>query len=185
MAIDTSEKRRNVGGNMPTPDGTISTLDRRQVAGNYRGMPFAISFSGSITPTGSLSTVATHILSLSGEITPTGALTKGLFLSFGGSITPVGSIINHAIFIINVGGSITPSGGVGLSNPSWIPIDDRLRWLGEWDATKLYAVGDVVMYKTTQGNYHGFLSRTTHNIGNIPTESYAHWARIVQARWSK
>jgi len=186
MAIDTAEKRRNVGGNMPTPDGTISVFDRRQIAYNYRGMPIAMSLSGEITPVGSLSTIATHILSLSGSITPTGAVTKGLFLSFGGSITPVGALVQNAIFIIDVGGSITPAGGLtSIANPDWIPIDDRLRWMGLWNATYVYAVGDVVMYKTDEGRYHGWLSRTTHNVGNIPTTAYAHWARIIQAKWKR
>ncbi len=185
MAIDTENKRRSAQYIFPIADGAISILDRRHAEWEYRGLPIGISVGGSITPTGSLSKIVTHLLSLSGEITPTGALTKKLFLSFGGSLTPVGALVPHAIFIISVGGEITPSGGVSISNPTWIPVEDNLRWMGEWNATVSYDVEDVVMYKTTEGKYHGFISRTPHNVGNIPTESYAHWARIVQARWKK
>ncbi len=91
-----------------------------------------------------------------------------------------------AKYVVSVGGSVTPSGGLTqITNPEWIPIDDRLRWLDEWSAIRVYVVGDVVMYKTEEGRYHGWLSRTTHNVGNIPTTSYAHWARIIQAKWKK
>jgi hypothetical protein len=95
------------------------------------------------------------------------------------------SIISTKTQFLTLSGSMTPSGGISLSNPDWIPIDDRLNWMGEWNATYVYTVGDVVMYKTDEGRYHGWLSRTTHNVGNIPTTAYAHWARIIQAKWKR
>jgi len=186
MPIDAVEKRRCVAYNMPTPDGVISIFDRRHIAGNYRGMPIPVALSGSMTPTGSLSVLATYKMALDGSMTPTGGLSTKQFLSLGGSMTPVGSLTPVATWVISIGGSMTPSGGItSINNPDWIPIDDRLRWMGEWIATYVYTVGDVVMYKTAEGNYHGWLSRTTHNVGNIPTTAYAHWARIVQAKWKR
>jgi len=187
MAIDTAEKRRNVGGNMPTPDGDISSVyDRRHIAGNYRGLPVGLLLSGSVTPTGGLTILVTYKMALNGSITPVGSLTTGQSLSLSGSITPVGSLIMGATYHLALSGSVTISGGLtSIANPDWTAIDDRLRWMGEWSATWVYDVGDVVMYKTAEGRYHGWLSRTNHNIGNIPTTAYAHWARIVQAKWKR
>ena len=38
MAIDTENKRRSVSGTYPVPDGYISSGDRTQIAGFYRGL---------------------------------------------------------------------------------------------------------------------------------------------------
>lgn len=169
---------------LPEAKVALDRFDAELLLNIFPGLLLRISLSGSMTPVGSLSTLATYKMALNGSMTAVGGLSTKQFLSLGGSMTPVGSLITQVIFLVSVGGSMTPTGGLtSISNPDWIAIDDRLRWMGEWSATRVYVVGDVVMYKTDEGRYHGWLSRTTHNVGNIPTTSYAHWAQIIQAKW--
>lgn len=183
MAIDTAEKRRNVGGNMPTPDSTISIFDRRHVAGNYRGMPIAASVGGEITPTGGLVRVLEAYRGLGGSITPSGDLSRLLsyYRSIGGGLTPTGELARVVTMIMLIGGELEFAGDVALRNPSWLLLDKRMRWMGEWDTNESYEIDDVVLYKRLDGNeWHVFVSKIGHNVGNTPTNSAVAWRRLYQ-----
>ncbi len=67
---------------------------------------------------------------------------------------------------------------------TWVVQDDKLNWLGEWDATYTYGQFDAVLYRTsTDTQWHTFVSKTTHNAGNIPATSIANWRRLYQEQW--
>ena len=66
---------------------------------------------------------------------------------------------------------------------SWRLMDDSLAWLGVWDSVYPYIPGDVVIYKTVYGQYHAFVSKTSHNAGNIPVTSPVHWRRLYQEQY--
>jgi len=66
---------------------------------------------------------------------------------------------------------------------AWVYIPDGILWLGEWSSHITYDVGEAVTYNDG-ALLHGFVSRTTHNVGNIPSTAYSSWARIVQPRWN-
>ena len=77
------------------------------------------------------------------------------------------------------------SGATSGQNPNWLLIPDYLNWMGEWNALTSYDDRDVVLYVTDDGEYHGFVSKSNHNVGNIPTTSYQHWTRLIQGVWNK
>ena len=185
MAIDTAEKRRNVGGNMPTPDGAISIFDRRQIAMNYRGLPIAVAIGGTITPTGVVARALTAYRSFGGTLTPTGVVARSLtaYRSFGGGLTPTGILTPVPIYVQSLGGTLNLSGAVVMANPAWLLIPDNYLYQGNWDVTILYDKRDVVLYKTTDGEYHPYVSKLGHNVGNIPTTAYLYWTRMDQGEW--
>ncbi len=186
MAIDTAEKRRNVAGNMPIPDGTISIFDRRQIAGNYRGLPIGVLLDGSLTPTGALGRALTAYRALDGAITPTGDVGRTLtaYLSIGGTLVATGTVGSVTIFVISLGGVLAATGGIAIANPAWLIIDDNLNWQGAWSATAAYEANDAVLYQSGD-NIHLFVSKVTHNTGNTPSTQSAWWSRGVQVPWLK
>ncbi len=106
---------------------------------------------------------------------------KNTAQAVGGTLTPTGAVVNVAAFLLGVGGTFTPTGVVGVQNPNWLLIDDVLTWQGEWDVLAFYELDDVVLYKIANGNeWHVFVSKITHNIGNIPTSSADAWRRLYQ-----
>ena len=183
MAIDSVEKRRCVAGNMPIPDGTISAHDRRQVAGNYRGFPLGISLAGTLTSAGALSRALDLKRNYGGSITPSATLAVLVTpLPLPGGITPTGALSRVAIYVQNVGGTLTLSGSLTANNPAWILIPDYLNWQGVWVTTTSYERDDLVLYQ--DGDLiHAFVSKTSHNVGNVPTTAYQHWTRLVQEKW--
>ena len=186
MAIDTAEKRRNVGGNMPTPDGVISIYDRRHIAGNYRGMPMPIALSGIFTPTGTLAHTLTAYRSLGGGLTSAGALSRALtaYRGFGGSLTPTGSLLEVLTIVMALGGELDLEGALSGRNPAWRLIDETLRWMGEWNETYSYDANDTVLYKATDDlEWHVFTSKAGHNTGNNPDSSAAWWRRLYQEKF--
>jgi len=66
---------------------------------------------------------------------------------------------------------------------TWLLIPDGVKWTGVWVSTRAYSTGDAVLYKTSDGSYHAFVSKTNHNAGNVPTTAYQHWTRLVQKEW--
>ena len=95
----------------------LSALEKNQltipkVKDNISAMKIAVG-SGSITPTGALSTVRTIFQSAGqGAITPVGALGRKIAISVGsGSITAIGGL-GRKIKVAVGGGSITPVGSL-------------------------------------------------------------------------
>ena len=185
MAIDTAEKRRCVGWNMPTPDGTISIFDRRHVAGNYRGLPIiGVSVGGGITPSGAVANALTAYRSFGGGITPSGDLARALtaYRSFGGTVTPSGILGTILTIVMDLSGELDLSGALSGRNPAWLILDDALIWMGEWDEAWSYNINDVVLYKYGD-EWHVFVSKIGHNVGNIPTSTAVAWRRLYQEQW--
>ena len=122
-----------------------------------------------------------------------GGFGAGFDISFG-----IGNIYKSAILTINMGAAATRKltmpidmsiemGMVGTevtTNLYWVIIPDGLNWKGVWVSTTTYGVRDCVLYKTTNGNYHAYVSIQTHNTGNIPATSYPYWSRVLQEKWS-
>ena len=192
MAIDTENKRRSaikwhpVLNIFPVPDGDISIFDRRHAAGRYRGLPVPVSLSGGLTPTGALSRTVTRYRGFDGTLTPSGALSRALtaYRSLGGTLTPTGQLVTALIIVMLLGGELDLSGALSGINPAWLLIDDILTWQGEWSSTYGYALDDVVLYKSTDGNeWHVFVSKISHNVGNVPTTTASAWRRLYQEKW--
>ena len=98
-----------------------------------------------------------------------------------GALIPAGTVSPIPIFIQGVGGIFVPVGSLDVRNPEWLLIDDALIWMGEWDVTRSYGLDEVVLYKTGDGGeWHVFVSKITHNVGNIPVLSAAAWRRLYQ-----
>ncbi len=93
------------------------------------------------------------------------------------AVTPSARIIVEAVSaLIEMGAEVTVS-----SVLQWLLIDDTLTWKGEWISTYAYELNDVVLYKSTDGNeWHVFMSKITHNVGNIPVSSASAWRRYYQ-----
>ncbi len=106
--------------------------------------------------------------------------------SIGGALTPMGALDTALSFLqLPLGGILGLTGGVVASSPKWLLIDEILTWMGEWDATYAYALDDVVLHKTDDGNeWHVFVSKITHNVGNVPTSSAEAWRRLYQEVFS-
>ncbi len=124
--------------------------------------------------------------SYGGSMTPTGALARALtaYRSVGGTLTPTGQLITALIFVMSLGGELNLSGALSGINPAWLLIDDVLTWQGEWSALTSYDIDDVVLYKSADGNeWHVFVSKIGHNVGNIPTSTPSAWRRLYQEKW--
>lgn len=112
-----------------------------------------------------------------------GACEASLLVSkgIGGTLTPTGSLSAALIIALTLGGELDLSGEFSASNPDWLLIDEILIWQGEWDATVYYGLDDVVLYKASGGNeWHVFISKITHNVGNVPTSTAPAWRRLYQ-----
>ena len=128
-----------------------------------------------------LSITYTPSRAISGTLTPTGALARALtaYKSSGGTLTPSGALA-AAIFIEQaLGGELTLDGELSGSNPAWLILDDALVWMGEWDTTWSYNVDDVVLHKAGD-EWHVFVSKIGHNVGNPPNSSAEAWHRLYQ-----
>lgn len=78
-------------------------------------------------------------------------------------------------------GQMDFAGRLSAQNPKWLLLDRSLNWIGEWDELYSYNVNDAVLYKISDGNeWHIFVSKTSHNVGNVPTTSAAYWRRYYQ-----
>ena len=77
------------------------------------------------------------------------------------------------------------SASLSAQNPNWLLIPDNLNWMGEWASTVSYDELDVVLYKTADGEYHGYVSKEDHNTGNVPTTEYQWWTRLIQGEWER
>ena len=86
---------------------------------------------------------------------------------------------------VSISGELDFSGVLQAQNPDWLYIPDYLNWQGNWIITTSYNDRDVVLYKTSSGEYHAYVSKMDHNTGNIPTTSYQWWTRLIQGVWSR
>lgn len=104
--------------------------------------------------------------------------------SIGGALTPTGALEAAIIIFQSVGGKLTMIGSLIASNPAWLLIDKKLVWQGEWSASRAYEIEDVVLYQTSADTqWHVFVSKIGHNVGNIPTSTAAAWRRLYQEKW--
>ncbi len=168
----------------PTPVAVGGTLTMSgalaKVLTAYKGI------GGELEPTGALTRALELYRSMGGELAPTGALAKVLtaYQSIGGTLTPDGVLAAILILTESVGGDLTLSGALSARNPAWELLDAKLKWMGEWDEAYSYDIYDVVLYKTTGASeWHVFMSKISHNTGNIPTVSPVAWRRLYQEQF--
>ena len=83
---------------------------------------------------------------------------------------------------VEVGGEMDFYGTARMENPAWLLIDEYLTWMGEWDETYSYDIDDVVLHQYGD-EWHVFVSKIGHNVGNTPTSSAAAWRRLYQEQW--
>lgn len=89
-----------------------------------------------------------------------------------------------ADFSVNVGGTLTMTGKMTGRSPDWLPLNDQLRWMGEWEVGIAYDTSDAVIYRAeSTEEWHVFVSKVSHNQGNIPDTSVAFWRRLYQEQW--
>ena len=104
--------------------------------------------------------------------------------TIGGTLAPAGDVLTLMTYLQALAGELDLSGALVASNPAWLLIDDILTWMGEWSSTYSYDIDDVVLYKSTDGNeWHVFVSKIGHNVGNTPTSSATAWRRLYQEQW--
>ncbi len=123
--------------------------------------------------------------SYGGTLTPSAILNVLVTpLPFPGGLTFIGGVVPVPIFVVGLSGELIPIGTISAGNPAWLLIDDTLTWMGEWDVAISYGFNDAVLHKSASGNeWHVFVSKITHNIGNIPTSSADAWRRYYQELW--
>ena len=80
---------------------------------------------------------------------------------------------------ITINSEMDFGGSLAGRNPTWLTLDDTLIWKGEWSATYSYEIDDTVLYKFGD-EWHVFVSKIGHNVGNIPTTSPTAWRRLYQ-----
>jgi len=126
--------------------------------------------------------LAEYVRNYGGNITPSAALNILVTpSSYSGGLTFAGTVIPVPIWMQLLNGELTLTGGLSAHNPLWLLIDETLRWMGEWSAAYTYDLDDVVLHKSTDANeWHVFVSKASHNTGNIPTSSAAWWRRLLQ-----
>ena len=101
--------------------------------------------------------------------------------AIGGVFIPSGAVSTLMTYLQGLEGELDLSGIMSARNPAWLILDNLLRWMGEWSATITYYQDDVVLYKAaTDPEWHVFISKATHNIGNNPDSSAAWWRRVYQ-----
>ena len=183
MAI-TAKQVHTILYRLPDADGTISISDAGHVLWAMTWGVTSVSVGGTLTPTGALSRVLAADRSVEGSLTPTGALARliSVFRALDGSLTPEGAVETIGRFIIAISGELTPTGTISARNPAWLLIDERLRWMGEWDVTTTYDKDDVVLHQAGS-EWHVFVSKVIHNTGNTPTSSITFWRRFYQEQW--
>ena len=96
-----------------------------------------------------------------------------------GGLTPTGAVSPVIIMVMSLGGELTLDGELSGSNPAWLILDDALVWMGEWDTTWSYDIDDVVLHKAGD-EWHVFVSKIGHNVGNPPNSSAEAWHRLYQ-----
>lgn len=103
------------------------------------------------------------------------------------TLADVTSIYNAELFweTVAINSNMDFSGAPSAQNPNWLLISDHLNWQGEWVSTISYNDRDVVLYKTSSGEYHGYVSKQGHNAGNIPTTAHLWWTRLRQGEWER
>ncbi len=126
-----------------------------------------------------------YVRSYGGTLTPSATLNVLVTpLPFPGGLTFAGSVVPIPTYVVGLSGELVLAGSVELANPSWLLIDDTLTWQGEWDEARSYELNDAVLYKRSDGNeWHVFVSKITHNVGNTPTSSAGAWRRYYQELW--
>jgi hypothetical protein len=87
-----------------SPTGSWSPFPYSVTAQTY-----ALSFTGSVTPTGALQKAATKP-DLAGSVTPTGALAKQANKALSGSVTPTGVLTTVKVVLRAFAGSVTATG---------------------------------------------------------------------------
>jgi len=97
----------------------------------------------------------------------------------GGVLTLVGALASTICVVQALGGGLTLDGELSGSNPAWLILDDALVWMGEWDETWSYNIDDVVLHKAGD-EWHVFVSKIGHNVGNPPNSSAEAWHRLYQ-----
>ena len=166
------------------PAGVLGLLTDAQPAGGLT-MSGVLNLKTSITPLGAITPAGvlgrSIMVDFTGAITPSGALNQKTVIAFTGSATPSGALGRALQFPITITGALTPIGALTRRNPNWLLIDDTMHWMGEWATTYPYDLDDVVLYKATgAAEWHVFVSKITHNTGNIPTSSASAWRRLYQ-----
>jgi hypothetical protein len=142
------------------------------------------AIGGTLVPSGILVKALDLHKALGGNITPSGVLSILLtaYRTLGGTFTPTGDVDIAAFFELLLGGELDLEGTLSGRNPDWLLIDETLRWMGEWDATYSYDINDVVLHQFGD-EWHVFISKVGHNVGNIPTSSATYWRRLYQEQW--
>ncbi len=152
-----------------------SAIDVLRIASNYGGT--GSYFAGDLSDFRIYENQALTLVQLE-------AIRLGTSQVVSGSITPVGALVPIPIFVVPLSGSITPVGALSITQPDWLLIDEILAWKGEWDAAYSYDIADTVLYKSTDGNeWHVFVSKIGHNVGNIPVSTAAAWRRLYQEKF--
>lgn len=104
--------------------------------------------------------------------------------SAAGILTFNGGRSRTPTFVRAFSGELSFAGKVQAANPNWLYIPDYLNWMGTWDALVVYDDLDVVLHQ--DGDLiHAFVSKASHNVGNLPTTAYPWWTRLVQEQWMK
>ena len=80
---------------------------------------------------------------------------------------------------VALAGEVDFAGAYRMENPAWLVLDDTLTWMGEWSAARSYNIDDVVLHKAND-EWHVFVSKIGHNVGNTPTTSPVAWHRLYQ-----
>lgn len=146
-------------------------------------MPIAVggnlSFSGAVDPATSYHTTVSGNLSFTGIPSPAAQFRRSL----SGNLSLSGSNAQHLIIRTTLSGTLLFTGSADAASPYWFKIPDNLQWYGEWTATTVYPELAVVLYRTSDGNWHPFVSKSSHNVNHIPTTSYQYWTRLKQGRW--
>jgi len=156
------------------PNGSFdSSFDSSFEKGASQAVGGTLSFSGDVAR------ALTMYRAFDGTLTPSGVLTKGMYEAFGGSISPNGTLSAAITIIQALCGTLDLDGALSGHNPDWLLIDEDLMWMGEWSATHSYDIDDVVLHK--YGNeWHVFVSKVGHNVGNAPNSSAVQWHRLYQ-----
>jgi hypothetical protein len=183
MAFTDAESRWFLGM-LPEADGVFSAGDAGLFLQAYMyGSHISRSVGGTLTPSGAVVLRLELHKAFGGSLSPSGDLSRLLtaYRAFGGTISPTGDVSHIATFVMALGGVLGLSGAVGMANPSWLLIDASLRWMGEWDSLASYEVDDVVLYQSSAAaQWHVFISKIGHNVGNTPTSTAAAWRRLYQ-----
>ena len=114
--------------------------------------------------------------SISGALKQSLGESQGISSVWGDSTEPVSVTLTSTMYF---------SGSIAAQNPNWLLLDDTLRWMGEWADTHSYDIDDVVIHKSTDAaEWHVFISKTGHNVGNTPTSSATNWRRLYQEQFT-